>query len=242
MNSTMLLNEARQRALDILQHCATEHGFRASALAEGYPQIWARDAIITFLGAAATGDPTLIASGRASLSTMSAHQSRLGLIQLNVNPDTGYVSTENAGALDGNLWYILGHYLYFKLRGDRDFLRERLGLTGTHVGCEHGVCGAWGTLAAGLFNAGGTSLGIIGVQLVGILAAFVGPELAVRGRALFETEYAGSFLLLAGSYFAGLLIISSYRDIMPEASDHPVSGRSLAEILNIPNIVCGKND
>ena len=23
-----------------------------------------------------------------------------------------------------------------------DFLREHLGLTGTHVGCEHGVCGA----------------------------------------------------------------------------------------------------
>ena len=23
-----------------------------------------------------------------------------------------------------------------------DFLREDLGLTGTHVGCEHGVCGA----------------------------------------------------------------------------------------------------
>ena len=23
-----------------------------------------------------------------------------------------------------------------------DFLREELGLTGTHVGCEHGVCGA----------------------------------------------------------------------------------------------------
>ncbi|HEY5729001.1 MAG TPA: 2Fe-2S iron-sulfur cluster-binding protein, partial [Anaerolineales bacterium] len=23
-----------------------------------------------------------------------------------------------------------------------DFLRHELGLTGTHVGCEHGVCGA----------------------------------------------------------------------------------------------------
>ena len=37
----------------------------------------------------------------------------------------------------------------------------------------HGVCGAWGTLAAGLFNMGGTSFGIIGVQLLGIGACFV---------------------------------------------------------------------
>jgi Amt family ammonium transporter len=37
----------------------------------------------------------------------------------------------------------------------------------------HGVCGAWGTLAAGLFNAGGTSGAIIVTQLIGIVAAFV---------------------------------------------------------------------
>ncbi|MEJ2154370.1 MAG: ammonium transporter [Desulfobacteraceae bacterium] len=37
----------------------------------------------------------------------------------------------------------------------------------------HGVCGAWGTLAAGLFNIGGTTAKIIMVQLVGIGAAFV---------------------------------------------------------------------
>jgi aerobic carbon-monoxide dehydrogenase small subunit len=30
-----------------------------------------------------------------------------------------------------------------------DFLRERLGLTGTHVGCEHGVCGACTILVNG---------------------------------------------------------------------------------------------
>ena len=37
----------------------------------------------------------------------------------------------------------------------------------------HGVNGAWGTLAAGIFNIGGTSAKIIGVQLLGIGAAFV---------------------------------------------------------------------
>ena len=37
----------------------------------------------------------------------------------------------------------------------------------------HGVCGAWGTLAAGIFNMGGTSAKIIGVQMLGIIACFV---------------------------------------------------------------------
>jgi carbon-monoxide dehydrogenase small subunit len=30
-----------------------------------------------------------------------------------------------------------------------DFLREQLGLTGTHIGCEHGVCGACTVLLDG---------------------------------------------------------------------------------------------
>jgi Amt family ammonium transporter len=37
----------------------------------------------------------------------------------------------------------------------------------------HGVNGAWGTLAAGIFNIGGTSAKIIGVQLLGIGSCFV---------------------------------------------------------------------
>jgi Amt family ammonium transporter len=37
----------------------------------------------------------------------------------------------------------------------------------------HGVCGAWGTLAAGLFNIEGATMKIIGVQLLGIGAAFL---------------------------------------------------------------------
>lgn len=36
----------------------------------------------------------------------------------------------------------------------------------------HGVCGAWGTLAAGLFDMGGFSISVVGVQLIGIAACF----------------------------------------------------------------------
>ncbi len=124
MKPTQLLSEGRKRATEILHQCVTPHGFRASGLAAGYPQIWSRDCIVTFLGAAATGDATLIGAGRASLETMGAYQSNRGLIQLNVNPDTGHVSTENAGAADANLWFILGHFLHFKLTGDTAFLAE----------------------------------------------------------------------------------------------------------------------
>ncbi len=83
MKSKALLKEARQQALESLRRCLTPHGFRASALAAGYPQIWARDSIIAFLGAATTDDPELLAAGRASLETMRTYQSRRGLIQLN---------------------------------------------------------------------------------------------------------------------------------------------------------------
>jgi Amt family ammonium transporter len=36
----------------------------------------------------------------------------------------------------------------------------------------HGVCGAWGTLAAGIFNIGGTTVKIMSVQCIGIVSCF----------------------------------------------------------------------
>jgi GH15 family glucan-1,4-alpha-glucosidase len=124
MQEDNLLAEARQRARIILEHCVAPDGFRASGAHNGYPQVWARDSMITLLGAAATGDAALLAAGRNSLTTMAKFQSARGMIQLNVNPDTGAVSTENAGAVDANLWFILGHYLHLKATGDVAFTQR----------------------------------------------------------------------------------------------------------------------
>ncbi len=122
MKKAQLLQEAHEQAVAVLQRCATDKGFRASGLAAGYPQIWARDGAVIALGVAAVGQPDLVATIKAGLLTLEQYQSRNGLVPLNVNPDNGYISTENAGALDANLWYILTHYLYWQLTDDVAFL------------------------------------------------------------------------------------------------------------------------
>ena len=71
----------------------------------------------------------------------------------------------------------------------------------------------------------------------GILAAFIGPEIAVRGRNLLDTEFAGSFVLLTVSYGAGIALISTYRETRANAVDHGGGGRSLRDIFRSPVVI-----
>ena len=52
-----------------------------------------------------------------------------------------------------SLWVIVNGIVHDDLIDPRlllsDYLRNNLGLTGTHVGCEHGVCGACTILVDG---------------------------------------------------------------------------------------------
>jgi len=118
------LELAYRKALEVLHRCATPLGFKASVLAEGYPQVWARDAPITSLGALVSGESELTGAAKASLKTLGMFQSELGMIPLNVDTRTHTVTTENAGAVDANLWFVLGHFAYFRATRDAKFLRE----------------------------------------------------------------------------------------------------------------------
>ena len=74
--------------------------------------------------------------------------------------------------------------------------------------------------------------------LGGLLGAFIGPELAVRGRwVLLDYEYSGSFVLLAGSYLAGLFIIGFYHDAPYVQTERTGSGRPLLQILRSPPVL-----
>jgi len=66
-----------------------------------------------------------------------------------------------------------------------DFLREDLGLTGTHIGCEHGVCGACTVLVDGL---AARSCLMLAVQADG--AALVTVEGLMKDGALHPLQQA----------------------------------------------------
>lgn len=95
--------------------------------------------------------------------TMTINGALAGLVGItagcaNVSPGSSILIGLVAGSL------VVFSVLFF----DRRRIDDPVGAISVH-----GVCGAWGTLAAGIFNAGGTSLAIIGTQLVGIVAAFL---------------------------------------------------------------------
>jgi len=111
---TELTELALQKAREVLGRECSPLGLMASP--EGYPQVWARDSVITSLGAILT--PGHEECLRKSLQTLAGQQSELGAIPNNVSVATGRLDHTNAGSVDSNLWYILGHYINCKERGD----------------------------------------------------------------------------------------------------------------------------
>ena len=90
-----------------------------------------------------------------------------------------------------------------------DFLRESLGLTGTHIGCEHGVCGA---STVEIDGAQARSCITFAVACVGskvrTIEAFDNDPVMARLRDAFAREHA----LQCGYCTAGMLITA--RDIV----------------------------
>jgi glycogen debranching enzyme len=110
---------AYEKAQAVLARECSPLGLMASP--EGYPHIWARDSVITGLGAISTpGHEDCL---RTSLQTLAGQQSELGAIPNNVSVATGRLDHTNAGSVDSNLWYIVGHYVNHRLTGDADLLR-----------------------------------------------------------------------------------------------------------------------
>ena len=101
-----------------------------------------------------------------------------------------------------------------------DFLREHLNLTGSHLGCEHGVCGACTLIVDGQPVRGCITFAAVcdGAEVTTI-EGLDGDEIATQLREAFRSEHA----LQCGFCTPGMMV--SARDIvlrMPDATEDDI--------------------
>lgn len=132
-----ITEEAFKKAQEILKQCTDPLGLKASALESGYPQVWARDSMITLLGAVLVDDKDAETAIRNSLKTLMMGQADNGCIPANV-----IISNKKAdfrAYIDGNCWYVIGHRIFYEEYKDKKFLEdswESIQKTLTWLSCQ----------------------------------------------------------------------------------------------------------
>jgi hypothetical protein len=120
-----IIEEAYRQSIQVIEKCMHPIGAKASALSEGYNQVYARDSMITFLGASLVDNPVIQESFRVTLDTLAKYQTKLGMIPLLVDVDRPRTEA-NQGAVDSNPWYVIGHGVYFRRYKDMEYLERSL--------------------------------------------------------------------------------------------------------------------
>ncbi|HLH42638.1 MAG TPA: amylo-alpha-1,6-glucosidase [Bryobacteraceae bacterium] len=96
-------------AIESLRRCSVPHGLKASGLPRGHRQIWARDSMISLLGARFIPDDRIQCALHASLSSLKRHRSSTGQIPNHVDCETGRANFR--AYADGGLWWVVGSTL-----------------------------------------------------------------------------------------------------------------------------------
>ena len=108
------IDKCYERAKYVIRRCSTKHGLFASAGKGGYDAIWARDSMISFLGASLAKGNLFKDTFRQSLITLSKNQSQNGQIPNAVDKFSKRKRHVDFASIDSSLWYAIGHYIYRK--------------------------------------------------------------------------------------------------------------------------------
>jgi aerobic carbon-monoxide dehydrogenase small subunit len=102
-----------------------------------------------------------------------------------------------------------------------DFLRERLGLTGSHVGCEHGVCGACTVRLDGLIVRGCL---VLAVQCAGAEVETIEGVSDTGDIADLQQAFIARNALQCGYCTPGMLLTA--QDLLHNCSGHAAPSRA----------------
>jgi len=120
----MMIDDAYSQAKLVVRQCSTKRGLFASGGTDGYDAIWARDSMITCIGASLSNDKKIKEVFKQSIITLSRNQSRLGQIPNCVDRFSKRKPHVDFASIDSSLWYIIGQFAYFKRYKDRSLIRK----------------------------------------------------------------------------------------------------------------------
>lgn len=114
-----------EKALLVVEKCSTKNGLFASGMPDGYTSVWARDSMITLMGASLFGGKKVKEVFGKSLETLAKHQSRLGQVPNCVDLfDPKRKKQVTYATIDSTLWFLIGEYFYSKIYKDESFMKK----------------------------------------------------------------------------------------------------------------------
>ncbi len=119
-----ITEECYEKAKDVIKQCSTKHGLFASAGEHGYDAVWARDSMISFLGASLAKENFFKNTFRQSLITLAKNQSKNGQIPNAVDKFSKRRKHVDFASIDSSLWYLIGHYIFRKRYDDGSLLKK----------------------------------------------------------------------------------------------------------------------
>src|SRR3990167_7805134 len=119
-----MLERCYNKAIEVLRENSTKNGLFASGGIKGYNGIWARDSVISFLGASLVKDEKLKQTFKNSLITLANHQSKTGQVPNAVDKYSDRKPHVDFKTIDSTLWYIIGHYIYKQRYKDSSLLKK----------------------------------------------------------------------------------------------------------------------
>jgi len=119
-----MIEKCYERAKEVIRICSTKHGLFASGGIDGYNAVWARDSMISFLGASLVKDSLFRKTFRQSIITLAINQSKTGQIPNAVDKFSKRKQHVDFASIDSSLWYIIGNYLYKKRYNDNSLFKK----------------------------------------------------------------------------------------------------------------------
>ncbi len=120
-----LAEEAYYKAIDAVKLCTNRNGLYASAGENGYNSIWARDTVITMLGASLVKDNAIKQAIKKNIIYLSKFQNNLGEIPNCIDIfDKKRPKQVTFATIDSSLWYIIGQHVYAINYNDHSLVKK----------------------------------------------------------------------------------------------------------------------